>query len=88
MKQLLKFTTAVIAIGTIAFLSACNNNASTKKTTATDSTAKTTGEHAHQYRCPMNCEKGKTYDKEGNCPVCGMKLEHFDGVDNGLTYKM
>ncbi|MDZ4792996.1 MAG: heavy metal-binding domain-containing protein [Bacteroidota bacterium] len=88
MKQVLKLTTAVIAIGTIAFLSACNNNASTKKTTGTDTVAQTTGEHAHQYRCPMNCEKGKTYDKEGTCPVCGMKLEHFDGVDNGLTYKM
>ncbi|MEO7265342.1 MAG: heavy metal-binding domain-containing protein [Ferruginibacter sp.] len=88
MKQVLKFTTAFIAIGTIAFLSSCNNNASTEKTTSTDTVAQTTGEHAHQYRCPMNCEKGKTYDKEGNCPVCGMKLEHFDGVDNGLTYKM
>jgi len=88
MKQVLKLSTAIIIIATITFLSACNNNASTEKITATDSTAQTTGEHAHQYRCPMNCEKGKTYDKEGNCPVCGMKLEHFDGVDNGLTYKM
>lgn len=24
--------------------------------------------------CPMNCE-GKTYDKAGRCPVCGMELE-------------
>jgi Heavy metal binding domain len=28
-----------------------------------------------QYACPMNCEKGKTYDKPGSCPVCHMDLE-------------
>jgi len=27
------------------------------------------------YQCPMNCEKGKTYDKEGTCPVCKMNLQ-------------
>ncbi|WP_456378166.1 heavy metal-binding domain-containing protein [Lutibacter sp.] len=27
------------------------------------------------YQCPMNCEKGKTYDKEGSCPVCKMDLK-------------
>ncbi|MDG1040606.1 MAG: heavy metal-binding domain-containing protein [Polaribacter sp.] len=26
------------------------------------------------YQCPMDCEKGKTYEKEGDCPVCKMKL--------------
>ena len=26
------------------------------------------------YQCPMKCEKEKTYDKEGKCPVCEMKL--------------
>jgi len=88
MKQVLKLMTAFIAICVITFFAACNNSASTEKTTATDSTEQTDGEHSHQYRCPMNCEKGKTYDKEGTCPVCGMQLEHFDGVDNGLTYKM
>lgn len=32
-------------------------------------------ELAHNvYQCPMDCEKGKTYEKEGNCPVCKMKL--------------
>ncbi len=33
-------------------------------------------EHAHaQYQCPMNCEKGKTYDEPGKCPVCKMDLK-------------
>lgn len=26
------------------------------------------------YQCPMDCEKGKTYEKEGSCPVCKMDL--------------
>ncbi len=84
MKKLFFVFTAVITAGIIAV--SCNNNASTSKETATAETD--TAAHAHKYRCPMNCEKGKTYDKEGNCPVCGMKLEHFDGTDNGLSYKM
>ncbi len=38
------------------------------------------------YQCPMDCEKGKTYDQEGSCPVCKMDLktksmdsEHAEG---------
>jgi len=27
------------------------------------------------YQCPMDCEKGKTYDKEGSCPICKMSLK-------------
>ena len=27
------------------------------------------------YQCPMDCESGKTYDKEGICPVCKMDLK-------------
>ncbi len=26
------------------------------------------------FYCPMHCEDEKTYDKSGNCPVCGMDL--------------
>lgn len=84
MKKLLFVFTAVITTGIIAV--SCNNNTSTLNETATAETDTTA--HLHKYRCPMNCEKGKTYDKEGTCPVCGMKLEHFDGTDNGLLYKM
>ncbi|WP_347922765.1 heavy metal-binding domain-containing protein [Pontimicrobium sp. SW4] len=31
------------------------------------------------YQCPMDCEEGKTYDKEGNCPVCKMALKKVEG---------
>lgn len=27
------------------------------------------------YQCPMDCEKGKTYEEEGECPVCKMDLK-------------
>ena len=30
------------------------------------------------YKCPMNCEDGKTYDKEGSCPVCKMDLKKVE----------
>ncbi|MFK5958806.1 MAG: heavy metal-binding domain-containing protein [Lutibacter sp.] len=33
------------------------------------------------YQCPMDCEKGKTYDKAGSCPVCKMDLK-VKSVDN------
>lgn len=28
-----------------------------------------------EYTCPMTCEDEKTYDKPGECPKCGMKLQ-------------
>ncbi len=33
-----------------------------------------TGENGGEYYCPMHCEGDKTYDKPGDCPVCGMHL--------------
>jgi hypothetical protein len=84
MKKIFFVFAAFIAAGIIAV--SCNGSGSASNETTTSATDSAT--HAHQYRCPMNCEKGKTYDKEGKCPVCGMKLEHFDGTDNGFTYKM
>ena len=82
MNSILKLTVVLI---TAFSITACNNDASNKS--GPDST-QTADSHEHSYRCPMNCEKGKTYKEPGKCPVCGMALEHFDGEDNGLTYKM
>jgi len=31
--------------------------------------------HLDKYKCPMDCEDGKTYDEEGECPVCEMGLQ-------------
>jgi hypothetical protein len=27
-----------------------------------------------KYQCPMKCEKDKTYQKKGKCPICEMEL--------------
>ncbi|NBC83946.1 MAG: heavy metal translocating P-type ATPase [Bacteroidetes bacterium] len=36
--------------------------------------AKDTG-NSGEYYCPMRCEGDKTYNKPGDCPVCGMHLQ-------------
>ena len=42
---------------------------------------------AEVYQCPMDCEDGKTYDKPGKCPVCGMDLEKVEHSDaDGHTH--
>jgi len=53
----------------IAAFSACKNDQS-KNMAAAEMAAPGT-----KYICPMNCEKGKTYDAPGACPVCHMDLE-------------
>ena len=35
---------------------------------------KPTGDGTGTFYCPMHCEGEKTYDKPGDCPVCGMDL--------------
>ena len=34
------------------------------------------------YYCPMHCEGDKTYDKPGDCPVCGMDLVPQIAINN------
>jgi hypothetical protein len=41
------------------------------------------------YMCPMDCEKGKYYEAEGRCPVCGMKLKlKTKPIQESKEYKM
>src|SRR5690606_17567098 len=35
---------------------------------------KPTGKGTGVFYCPMHCESEKTYNKPGDCPVCGMDL--------------
>lgn len=64
---------ALIAILISVILASCTNSSSNApsetKDKKTDSNPK-----AAVYQCPMDCEKGKTYDKPGKCPVCEMEL--------------
>jgi len=50
--------------------SACGHD-SAKSSIASDNAP----DSATQYICPMNCEKGKTYDQPGTCPICHMDLK-------------
>jgi Cu2+-exporting ATPase len=38
------------------------------------------------YYCPMHCEGDKTYDKAGDCPVCGMDLVEQPAISNVTEY--
>lgn len=58
-----------LALSVLAF-SACKNDHSKHAANSTETAAPGT-----KYICPMNCEKGKTYDQPGSCPVCHMDLE-------------
>jgi heavy metal translocating P-type ATPase len=44
------------------------------------------GEGTGIFYCPMHCEGDKTYNRMGNCPVCGMDLlEEFNLSDSSNT---
>jgi P-type Cu+ transporter len=43
---------------------------------------KSTGKGSGVFYCPMHCEGEKTYNKPGDCPVCGMDL-----VEQPATHK-
>ena len=35
-----------------------------------------------KYYCPMHCEGDKTYEKPGDCPVCGMHLNKEESISH------
>ena len=39
------------------------------------------------YACPMDCEKGKTYDAAGKCPVCEMDLVALEDAHEGHDHE-
>jgi len=43
------------------------------------------GNGASKFYCPMQCEGEKTYDKSGNCPVCGMDLVEEQKVSSASS---
>lgn len=69
----------------LAALSMVSCKEEAKEAATTDVTTEVIDEHAGHnhaegemhmasYACPMDCEKGKTYDTPGKCPVCEMDL--------------
>ena len=57
------FTASILTFA----LQACNHSSEEKKIRQNDEKV--------LYQCPMDCENGRTYDKAGQCPVCGMDLD-------------
>jgi Heavy metal binding domain len=63
------FVCLALALSLSTF-SACKNSHSKNVAQTAEAAAPGT-----KFICPMNCEKDKTYDKPGACPVCHMDLE-------------
>ncbi len=61
------FIAFFILLSLSSALHSCDNSSKESKTGQTEETV--------QYQCPMDCEKGKTYEETGSCPMCGMDLE-------------
>ncbi len=57
----------------------------TKKTATAASSFKEVKMGGPRYYCPMHCEGDKTYDKPGECPVCGMNLVKEEGFTQSTT---
>jgi Cu2+-exporting ATPase len=47
---------------------------------------KSAGKGSGIFYCPMHCEGDKTYDKPGNCPVCGMDLLEQPSFNKKIQY--
>lgn len=48
--------------------------------------SKSSGSGSGVFYCPMHCEGDKTYDKPGNCPVCGMDLVEQPSSKKKIKY--
>ena len=71
MKKIILIFAVVFAIN-LVFTSCKSDKKEVKKEEVTSSKKETLAENV--YQCPMKCEKEKTYDKKGKCPVCEMDL--------------
>jgi len=64
-KSILVLATALFLFaGTATVLTSCESNEETEQV-----------KEKEAWACPMKCEGEKTYDKAGDCPVCGMDLK-------------
>lgn len=75
-------TTVLFTIGNVAFLGCGSVDEQTKNTELHEHEDEQDNRHEVAYQCPMQCEGEKTYDKEGNCPSCGMELEKVEKHQN------
>ena len=70
-KSILMIAVAIVLLSTVS----CNKKENAETTTEHVGHNHQEGEsHKLTYECPMDCEKGKTYDAKGTCPKCNMEL--------------
>lgn len=62
---------ALLTIIGLALLTSCSNTGNNTNSKENNSNKM---QQADLFICPMDCEKGKTYDKSGKCPLCEMDL--------------
>ena len=55
------------------------------KTTKKEDQKKPAGKGSGTFYCPMHCEGDKTYDKPGDCPVCGMDLVEEQNAASAIS---
>lgn len=48
---------------------------------------KSSGKGTGTFYCPMHCEGEKTYDQQGDCPVCGMDLVEEQSLSSASAEK-
>ena len=67
-----------IAFSLSAITISCKENQENKENNTEHAAEKADIAMNDIYQCPMDCEDGKTYDEEGDCPVCKMKLKKVE----------
>ena len=78
MKKIVFAVSVVLAIGFIVTSCKCEQKETEKTVTETKEVIENGDPEimtVATYQCPMDCEKGKTYNKPGQCPVCKMDLK-------------
>ena len=72
MKKSILLVAAIFSIA-VMFTSCKESKKEEVKTESRESDTVVTSSEA--YKCPMDCEQGKSYDEAGACPVCKMDLK-------------
>lgn len=74
--------TAFLFVGLTFGMSSCGESKQNQQSEKEDHMHEDGEAHEHEYVCPMDCEKGKTYKEMGKCPVCKMDLVEKEHSEN------
>jgi len=72
MKKYITYIYVLVATISVFALSSCKGDSVKEKNTKES--------EAETYKCPMDCENGKVYTKQGICPMCEMELEKTSSI--------